>query len=279
MVPILKFVVVCSLFLAVRHLVHGDAAYFSTDVIVKVANLLIPLLGSVTGHTPTTIYVLEAVAILPCLCFGFMFARKLIGANGRIALMQYTLLLFVIAPAVFVASTQFRNSWCGGDPHKRPVPSNTSTGIPSIEDPSLDGFISPHVSHGSSGELVLCNEEEEVCVEDVSEEDGQSTESGNSPPPTVLPEPKKPVPEEDGQSTKEDGQSTKSGDSPPASSLPKPKKHSRITIRAPDLKHDQCARVYSVMKDLGKYQFLVFCVLGITLSSVCSYILVHFIGA
>jgi hypothetical protein len=244
MVSILKVVVVCSLFLAVRHLVHGDAAYFSTDVIVKVANLLKPLLGSVTGYTPTTIYVLEAIAILPCACFGFMFARKLIGANGRIAIMQYTLLLFVIAPAVFVASTQFRNSWCGGDPHKRPVASNTSASTPSIEDPPFDGFISPHVSHGSSGELVLCNEE--VCVEDVSEEDGRSTKSGDSPPP---------------------------------SSLPKTKKHSRITIRAPDLMHGQCARVYSVMKDLGKYQFLVFCVLGITFSSVCSYILVHFIGA
>ena len=263
MVTILKVVVVCSLFLAVRHLVHGDAAYFSTDVIVKVANLLIPLLGSVTGYTPTTIYVLEAIAILPCACFGFMFARKLIGANGRIAIMQYTLLLFVIAPAVFVASTQFRNSWCGGDPHKRPVPSNTSASIPSFEDPD---FISPRVS---SGEIVICNAE--VCVEDVSEEDGQSTESGGSPPPSVLPEPKKPVPEEDGQSTKSD-------DPPPPSSLPKPKKNSRVTIRAPDLQHGQCARVYSVMKDLGKYQFLVFCVLGITFSSVCSYILVHFIG-
>ncbi len=240
---IFKVVVVYCLLLAVRHLVHGDAAYFSADLIVKVVKLLMPLLRSLTGYTPTIIYVLEAIAILPCAYVGFMFARRLIGVNGRVALMQYAFLLFVVAPAVFVASTHFRNSWCGGDPHKRPDPSTPSTSVPSVDDSS--SYISPLVIRGSSGELVMCNED--VCVEDVPEEEYQSTKSGDSPPP---------------------------------SSRPKPRKPSKTTaVTAVDLKHGQDARVYSVMKDLGKHQFLVFCALGVIFSSVASYILVRLIDA
>ena len=246
MVSIFKVVVVYSLLLAVRHLVHGDAAYFSADLIVNVASLLMPLLYALTGHTPTIIYVLEAIAILPCAYFGFMFARKLrlVGANGRVALMQYTLLLFVVAPAVFMASTHLRNSWCGGDPHKRPVPSipSRSTSIPSIEDSS--SYISPVVIHGSSGELVMCNED--VCVEDAPEEEYQSTKSDDSPQPSSRPNPTKPI--------------------------------KTTAVPAVDLKHGQDARVYSIMKDLSKRQFLVFCAFGFILSFACSFIVEHLIN-
>jgi hypothetical protein len=190
---IFKVVVVYCLLLAVRHLVHGDAAYFSADLIVKVANLLIPLLRSLTGYTPTIISVIETIAVLPCLYLGFMFARRVIGVNRRVALMQYAFILFVAAPVVFVASTHFRNSLCGGDPHDSPVPPSASTSAPSVHHSSP--YVSPHATHGSSGE------------------------------------------------------------------------------------HAQDARVHSVMTDLGKHQFLVFCALGVSFSSVCSCILLRLIDA
>jgi hypothetical protein len=130
-----------------------------------------------------------------------------------------------------------------GDPHKV-SPLLIAAGKVSVEDTT--SYVSPRVNSGSVGELVLCVDG--ACVEDVAEEEYQRSKSGNTDAVTSAPPPK-----------------PKSSD----------KKLQRQTtaVTAIDLHTGQDPLVYSIMKDLGKMQFIGFCAFCVLFSTLGSFIL------
>lgn len=258
----LKLIVAYGLFLVVRQTLHQDAAYFSVNLMVPLIKLAVPLFETILGYKPTIIFIFEVVCSVLCVLFGSKIARALtailparrpnnapaavnavapaaVDAAARGALTRSLIVLFVIVPAVYYGSSQARN-YLYGNPHHYTPPLLISAGKVSVEDTA--SYVSPRVNSGSDGQLVLCVDG--ACVEDVAEEEYERSKSGDTAPATPPPK-------------------TKSSD----------KKPQTTTVTAIDLHRDQDPRIYSIMKDLGKIQFLGFCAFCVTFSTLGSLIL------
>jgi hypothetical protein len=242
------FLCVYVLLVAMRHFLHGDAAYFTVGLIRPIVHLLVPVFEALLGYKPTIIFIVELIASFLSVWFGNYIVKKFFEKNNaaeRGAVMQALFVLFILAPAVYVASTYARNLMVG-DPHTS-GPKLLQIGAAKASVDGSSSYLSPHVVSGSSGEVVVCHDG--ACVEDVPEEEYQRTKSGESPP------------------------------SPSPSSKPKPKasaeqpKPTTTSVVARDFVDGQDVAVYTLMKDLGKYQFLLFCALGVTLSAASTLLL------
>jgi hypothetical protein len=252
----LKLIVAYALFLVMRQTLHQDAAYFSVNLMVPLMKMAVPLFETILGYKPTIIFIFEVVCSVLCVLIGPKIARALtailparrpnnapaaVDAAARGALTRSLIVLFVLVPAVYYGSTVARN-YLYGDPHNYTPPLLISAGKVSVEDTA--SYVSPRVASGSTGQLVLCVDG--ACVEDVAEEEYQRSKSGDTASATPPPKPK--------------------------ASDKKP--HRQTTdVTAIDLHRDQDPRVYSIMKDLGKIQFLGFCAFCVLFSTLGSVIL------
>jgi hypothetical protein len=253
----LKLIVSYGLLLVVRQTLHQDAAYFSVNLMVPLMKMAVPLFETILGYKPTIIFIFEVVCSVLCALFGPKIARALtailparrpenapaaVDAADRGALTRSLIVLFVIVPAVYYGSSQARN-YLYGNPHDNTAPLLISAGKASVEDTA--SYVSHRVNSGSNGQLVLCTDV--ACVEDVAEEEYERSKSGDTAPATPPPE------------------TTKSTDK---------KTHRQTTVvTAIDLHRDHDPRIYSIMKDLGKIQFLGFCAFCVTFSTLGSLIL------
>jgi hypothetical protein len=241
---------VYALLVALRHFLHGDAAYFTVGLIRPVVQFLVPVFEALLGYKPTIIFIVELIASFLSVWFGNYIVKKFFEKNNaaeRGAVMQALFVLFILAPAVYVASTYARNLMVG-DPHTS-VPILPQIGAAKSSVDGSSSYLSPHAVSGSSGEVVVCHDG--ACVEDVPEEEYQRTKSGESTPSPSPSSKPKPKPK-------------------PKAEQPKP---TTTSVVARDFVDGQDVAVYTLMKDLGKYQFLLFCALGVTLSAASTLLL------
>jgi hypothetical protein len=256
---VVKSIVVYGLLLAMRHFLHGDAAYYSVGLLMPVVQLMVPVFETLLGYKPTIIFIFEVIASFLCVLLGNYIARRLQtmmnrpvnaaskpASNGfstggrhreRNALTQALVVLFVITPAVYYISVYARAQVIG-DPHKLLLTSSSSSSSGKVSVDDTTSYISPHAkSMDSHGELVI--------VEDVSEEEYQRSKSGDA----TRAKPK-----------------SKSAD-------PQPK-----SVGFPDLQKGQEWPIAVVTKDLFKKPFLIFCGFGIVLSAVSTFLLGKVVG-
>jgi hypothetical protein len=163
--------------LGVRHFAHGDAAYFSVNLFMPIFNAAVSVFEILLGYKPTIIFVLEIVACFLLVMMANVLLSRIKTALGhqqpveRRALTRSLIMLFVLAPIVYVASTKSRNSFIGSDPHlfNKSQTLLISSGKSSVD--SVSFYVSPHTNGVSSdgGELVL--------VEDIPEEVYQLSKS------------------------------------------------------------------------------------------------------
>lgn len=258
---ILKLVLVYVLVLVVRHFFHGDAPYYSVSLMMPVFKWAASIFQVLLGYKPTIIGMFEVLGCFLCVSVGFNVTPKVVRAimnrppepaadrAARSALTKSLIVLFVITPAIYFAASYLRTMAHGQNPYALPS-------VKMIE----SSYVSNRVVSGDSavGQLVLCVEDH--CVTDVPEEEYQR-EKAAAAPSTPSSQASKPAP------------------STPSSAVPsKPKaadknaqKSSSNAVVAVDIQSGQDLYAYSVMKDLGKMQFLVFCGISLVMASVGSF--------
>jgi len=266
---IMKLVLVYVLVLVVRHFFHGDAPYFSVYLMMPVFKWAASIFQVLLGYKPTIIGMFEVLGCFLCVSVGFNVTPRVVRAimnrppepaadrAARSALTKSLIVLFVITPAIYFAASYLRTIANGQNPYDKPQGLlGSAPSVKLIE----SSYMSNRVVSGNSaaGQLVLCVEEH--CVTDVPEEEYQREKAAAAP-------------------STPSSQASKSAPSTPSSVVPsKPKaadknaqKSSSNAVVAVDIQSGQDLHAYSVMKDLGKMQFLVFCGISLVMASVGSF--------